>query len=134
MQKPSSNEVFSGNSKPDSALKLKAANGDIIPLEDAFDYVPNEFWVVVPANGPVPVGNYSLSMKFKGRLDWGILGFYRSIYLDDEGNSHKIATSKFQPTHARKAFPCFDEPSFKSTFKTTLVKPNDKSYIGMQSK
>ena len=106
----------------------------MIPLEAAFEYPQNEFWVVVPANGPVPVGNYSLSMKFEGRLDTGILGFYRSTYLDDEGNAHKIATSKFQPTHARKAFPCFDEPSFKSTFKTTLVKPNDESYIGMQNK
>ena len=111
---------------------MKADNGDIIPLLDAFEYAPNEFWVVVPSI-LVPAGNYSLSMKFKGRLDRGILGFYRSTYVDDKGNSHKIATSKFQPTHARKAFPCFDEPSFKSTFKTTLVKPNDKSYIGMQS-
>merc|ERR1711962_360541 len=116
-----------------SDTQLKAYNGDVIPLEAAFEYPKNEFWVVVPANGPVPVGNYSLSMKFEGRLDTGILGFYRSTYLDDEGNAHKIATSKFQPTHARKAFPCFDEPSFKSTFKTTLVKPNDESYIALSN-
>ena len=82
--------------------QLKAANGDIIPLEDAFEYAPNEFWVVVPANGPVPTGVYTLSMKFQGRLDRDILGFYRSTYVDDEGKPHKIATSKFQPTYARR--------------------------------
>ena len=130
--KTAESNIFSGKYKSNFTLILKAANGDNIPLLDAFEYASNEFWVVVPTF-LVPVGNYTLSMKFKGRLDREILGFYRSTYVDNEGKTHKIATSKFQPTHARKAFPCFDEPSFKSTFKTTLVKPNDKSYIGIQS-
>lgn len=37
----------------------------------------------------------------------------------------KIATSKFQPTYARQAYPCFDEPGFKPTFKVRLVKPQN---------
>ena len=45
----------------------------------------------------------------------------------------KIATSKFQPTYARRAFPCFDEPSFKSTFKTTLIRPSDGGYIALSN-
>ncbi|GFG31124.1 hypothetical protein Cfor_00773 [Coptotermes formosanus] len=40
-------------------------------------------------------------------------------------NCRKIATSKFQPTYARQAYPCFDEPGFKPTFKVRLVKPQN---------
>ena len=89
----------------------------------AFEYTKNQFWVVIPETKPLPVGNYSLYLEFNGRLDRDILGFYMSKYIDNSGKSHKIATSKFQPTYARRAFPCFDEPSFKSTFKITLGTP-----------
>jgi aminopeptidase N len=44
----------------------------------------------------------------------------------------KIAASKFQPTYARQAYPCFDEPGFKSTFKVRLVRPRD-GYIALSN-
>ncbi|GBN26904.1 hypothetical protein AVEN_216203-1, partial [Araneus ventricosus] len=40
-----------------------------------------------------------------------------------------LATSKFQPTYARQAFPCFDEPSFKSTFSVSLVHQKEYSAL-----
>ena len=31
----------------------------------------------------------------------GIVGFYKSVYVDENGVKRSIATSKFQPTYAR---------------------------------
>ncbi|GFW97473.1 glutamyl aminopeptidase [Trichonephila clavipes] len=42
-----------------------------------------------------------------------------------------LATSKFQPTYARRAFPCFDEPSFKSTFSVALV--HDEGHVALSN-
>ncbi|XP_070506774.1 uncharacterized protein [Chironomus tepperi] len=48
-----------------------------------------------------------LEIEFSGSLNDKIVGFYRSVYRDSEGNGRYIATSKFEPTFARQSFPCF---------------------------
>ena len=51
------------------------------------------------------------------------MGFYLSTYEDADGVSHRIATTHFEATDARRAFPCWDEPAFKATFEVTLDVP-----------
>ncbi|KAF0305364.1 Glutamyl aminopeptidase [Amphibalanus amphitrite] len=104
-----------------------------VKVKRAFEYEPNEFWVVQTGQ-PISPGNYTLSLEFSGNLTRSITGLYRSVYTNgDTGKKRFIATSKFQPTFARRAFPCFDEPSFKSTFSTTLVRPSGDGYIALSN-
>jgi puromycin-sensitive aminopeptidase len=68
-----------------------------------------------------PVGTTSLEIWFTGTLNDKLRGWYRSTYLDAEGNEQVIATSQMQATDCRRAFPCFDEPDFKAVFDITLI-------------
>lgn len=67
-----------------------------------------------------------LEIKFTGILNDKMAGFYRSSFKRDDGSSGILATSQMEPTDARRAFPCFDEPSLKANFTVTLVA--DKKY------
>jgi len=66
-------------------------------------------------------GSWRLRLAFKGVLNDKLRGFYRSLYKDAEGRQRALAATQFEATDARRAFPCWDEPSFKAVFATTLV-------------
>jgi puromycin-sensitive aminopeptidase len=74
-------------------------------------------------------GPKTLHMAFSGILNDKLHGFYRSRYLDSEGVERAMATTQFEATDARRAFPCFDEPEYKATFDVTLVVDEDLTAI-----
>jgi len=65
-------------------------------------------------------------IKFKGQINDGMHGFYRSKYkipntTDDE--LHHMLSTQFEACDARRAFPCFDEPNLKATFDVQIEIP-----------
>ena len=76
--------------------------------------------VVFTFKKKLPKGRGELGIKFNGLLEDRLNGFYRSSY-EHEGKIQHIATTQFESTFARNAFPCFDEPSAKAIFDVTLM-------------
>ena len=72
-------------------------------------------------DGRAEPGSWELHLDFKGKLNDGLHGFYRSAYTNEAGEEKVLATSQFEPTDARRAVPCWDEPDLKATFGVTLV-------------
>ena len=66
-------------------------------------------------------GPAQLYMRFSGILNDRLVGFYRSEYQDTAGQTQFLATTQFEATDARRAFPCWDEPAQKAVFDVTLV-------------
>ena len=69
----------------------------------------------------LPTGPARLDMSFTGVLNDKLLGFYRSEYVSQDGQARYLATTQFEATDARRAFPCWDEPARKASFDVTLV-------------
>ncbi len=76
----------------------------------------------------IPRGTADLRLVFRGTLNDKMHGFYRSRY-EVNGETRHMATTQFEATDARRAFPCFDEPAMKAVFHVTLVVPKDTTAI-----
>ena len=92
-----------------------AAHGGSVELQ------PDDERVLIRLATAVPAGHYTLHLTFSGRLSDKLHGVYRSTFTDAQGVQHTIAATQFEPTDARRAFPCWDEPDRKATFAMTLV-------------
>ncbi|XP_053604250.1 membrane alanyl aminopeptidase-like [Plodia interpunctella] len=65
---------------------------------------------------------YNLRIVYSGPIRTDLNGFYRNFYM--EGGIKKwVGATQMEPTHARKVFPCFDEPGLKATFDLVISRP-----------
>ena len=68
-------------------------------------------------------GAWVLHARFCGTLNDRLVGLYRSTFTADDGTEQAMAVTQLEATHAREAFPCWDEPEFKAVFSVTLIVP-----------
>ncbi len=66
----------------------------------------------------VPPGGYALELTFSGRYERNGLGLYKTI---NQGDAYLF--TQFEANHARKAFPCWDEPGHKIPWQLNLIVP-----------
>ena len=99
-------------------------NGGVHPAVSIEHDAERERVVLGFADALAP-GAWQLRTSFTGILNDKLCGFYRSTYRDEDGTEQVIATTQFEATDARRAFPCWDEPDLKATFKVTLIVDED---------
>jgi alanyl aminopeptidase len=128
-------DTFEGVAKIDVDLKKPASDiwinaKDLTPLDASVgkhaaraEAVGGEF-IRLHLDSPAS-GNTTLTIRYRGKLDEkAIVGAYRKKVGDD----WYVFTS-FTPIDARRAFPCFDEPRFKTPWEMTIhVKRSDRAF------
>ena len=100
-------------------------SGRAVGAEISFD-PETERMTLRPVDGSsLDVGQVQIACRFAGELNDQLRGFYRSTFVDEAGETRTIATTQFESTNARRAFPCFDEPDLKAVFGVTMIVPPD---------
>ncbi len=100
-------EIEFGDVRITSGGRTQAARVSVDPqAETATFTVPERL-----AEGPV-----TIEIGYTGILNDKLRGFYIS-----QANGRKYAVTQMEATDARRAFPAFDEPSFKATFDISMM-------------
>ncbi|KAM9330946.1 endoplasmic reticulum aminopeptidase 1 [Gastrophryne carolinensis] len=101
---------------------LESKVGSTLVKQDVrlLEHPENEQMALQPDAPLNPGNNYTFYIEYDANLSGSFHGFYKSIYKTPDGEVRVLASTQFEPTAARMAFPCFDEPAFKAAFSVKI--------------
>jgi len=88
---------------------------------------PERETAVLRLPGTLPAGSARLRLRFAGRLRSDLKGFYLA-----RSGERRYALTQLAATHARRMFPCFDEPALKARFRISVTTGPDNQVISNQ--
>ena len=97
-----------------ASVTVAESGGD--PREATWASIGDEGLASVTLERPVGPGNVRMRVTYGAAFDPNLRAFYRV----EQGGEHYVY-SQMEPLSARRAFPCFDEPSFKTPYDVTIV-------------
>ncbi|MBZ5490726.1 MAG: M1 family metallopeptidase [Acidobacteriia bacterium] len=81
-----------------------------------WSFAPEKEQVTLTVADPLEPGPATIHIKYTGILNDKLRGFYLA-----RTKARNYATTQFENTDARRAFPSLDEPAYKATFDITLI-------------
>ena len=128
----------------DLSITSASLDGKAIP-ESALKLDPKEETLTITLASELPKGAHSLELNFAGKVNERGQGLYYARYQEEripqkedkdrkEGKDREEAGrgarkimlgTQFEPTDARRFFPCWDEPSFRARFQLTAIIPEN---------
>jgi len=118
--------------QPTSTLTLNSAELEVTGYATQGDTTqtatitpkPQDEMLVMNFAKPLAAGPAKLHFKFSGDMANKLRGLYLS-----KTKTRNYATTQFEPTDARRAFPSFDEPALKATFDISVLADNGDTAI-----
>jgi len=116
-----------------NSIGIKISHASLIAANDkennnlSVEYFEDEERICLSSKNEIKKGEYKLYLEFNSDITNDLKGFYRSKFLTKKDEEKWIATTQFEPTSARNAFPCWDEPEYKAVFSISIVA--DKKYL-----
>uniref|UniRef100_A0A8B9SEK8 Aminopeptidase n=1 Tax=Apteryx owenii TaxID=8824 RepID=A0A8B9SEK8_APTOW len=95
---------------------IEAGGARSVQEVQVLEHQPFEQVALLAAEPLRPGHSYTVSIYYSANLSESFHGFYKSTYRTQNGELRVLASTQFEPTAARMAFPCFDEPAFKARF------------------
>ena len=95
-------------------VRFDGDEGDVIPLK--FCQHIDDYLYLVPNATMPPDSILQVSIRYRGQHGEGGESFFHGE-KKLRGKNYEGLFTQFQPTYAREAFPCIDQPEFKSVFK-----------------
>lgn len=86
------------------------------PITGAWSQVDDNGLAVLRLDAVLAAGESTLVIRYDAPFNRALRGLYR---VDESGDAY--AFTQFEAISARLAFPCFDEPRFKTSFEATLT-------------
>ncbi|HZU82167.1 MAG TPA: M1 family metallopeptidase, partial [Polyangiaceae bacterium] len=105
--------VRAGDVTRPAATSSRVPHGGVEPEE-----------LVLATERPIPAGPAEIAIAFDAPFASDLAGVYR---VEEGGRTY--AYTQFEVADARRAFPCFDEPSHKTPFDIAITAPGDATVV-----
>ena len=126
----STNSIVLNSTEIDIVSASFSSINDGTEIQGSISYDEKEERVILTFNETIKPGKGHLKLVFNGILNDKMVGFYRTQYRSPLTNKDEYAaTTQFEPTDARRAFPCWDEPSIKAQFNITIIAPKNRMVL-----